>query len=70
MCGITAIFSRDSGVSDDIMAAGTAALHHRGPDGQKHWISPDQRVGLGHARLRCDASWMSSSRTIKYRAAC
>lgn len=51
MCGITAIFSRDSSVTDDTMAAGTAALHHRGPDGQKHWISPDQHVGLGHARL-------------------
>ncbi|MFN2427434.1 MAG: asparagine synthase (glutamine-hydrolyzing), partial [Candidatus Binatia bacterium] len=26
-------------------------LHHRGPDGQRQWISPDGRVGLGHARL-------------------
>jgi asparagine synthase (glutamine-hydrolysing) len=26
-------------------------LHHRGPDGQKTWVAPDGRVGLGHARL-------------------
>ena len=51
MCGITAVFSRRSDVSDATMRAGTAALYHRGPDGQQHWISPDHRVGLGHARL-------------------
>ncbi len=26
-------------------------MAHRGPDGQGNWISPDQRVGLGHRRL-------------------
>ncbi|MBX7118852.1 MAG: asparagine synthase (glutamine-hydrolyzing) [Gemmatimonadaceae bacterium] len=51
MCGITAILSRRPAVADETMAAGTAALHHRGPDGRRHWISPDRRVGLGHARL-------------------
>jgi asparagine synthase (glutamine-hydrolysing) len=29
----------------------TLSLYHRGPDGQRQWISPDERVGLGHARL-------------------
>ncbi len=29
----------------------TNSLYHRGPDGQRPWISPDHRVGLGHARL-------------------
>ena len=51
MCGITAVFSRRPGVSDETMSAGTAALHHRGPDGRRHWISPDRQVGLGHSRL-------------------
>lgn len=51
MCGITAVFSRRSNVANDTMSAGTAALDHRGPDGRQHWISPDGRVGLGHARL-------------------
>jgi hypothetical protein len=26
-------------------------LHHRGPDGRGHWLSPDRQVGLGHTRL-------------------
>ena len=29
----------------------TKSLYHRGPDGQRQWISRDNRVGLGHARL-------------------
>jgi asparagine synthase (glutamine-hydrolysing) len=51
MCGITAVFSRQAPVSEAALAAGTAALHHRGPDGRRHWLAPDGRVGLGHARL-------------------
>ena len=51
MCGITAVLSRRAPISEAMLSAGTAALHHRGPDGRRHWISPDQRVGLGHARL-------------------
>lgn len=31
------------------LAAMTAALAHRGPDGQSYWLGPD--VGLGHTRL-------------------
>ena len=26
-------------------------LNHRGPDGQRHWVAPHRRVGLGHTRL-------------------
>ena len=33
------------------LEAATVALYHRGPDGQRWWISPNRRVGLGHARL-------------------
>ena len=51
MCGIVAMFSRRGPVSRDRLQRATQALHHRGPDGQRIWISPDGTVGLGHARL-------------------
>jgi len=51
MCGIVAQFSRDGAVSELSLARATRMLEHRGPDGQKMWIAPHQRVGLGHARL-------------------
>jgi asparagine synthase (glutamine-hydrolysing) len=51
MCGIVAIFSPEEPISDATLQRATASLHHRGPDGQRHWISADRRVGLGHARL-------------------
>jgi asparagine synthase (glutamine-hydrolysing) len=51
MCGIVAIFSRNGSVSQSVLQNATRRLYHRGPDEQKHWISPDGRVALGHARL-------------------
>jgi asparagine synthase (glutamine-hydrolysing) len=51
MCGIVAIFSRRDPVSSAAIERATQSLHHRGPDGQRHWISADRRVALGHARL-------------------
>lgn len=51
MCGIVALFSRRDPVSAAALQRATQSLFHRGPDGQRHWISPDGRVGLGHARL-------------------
>ena len=51
MCGIAACFSPDQSVSEAALRRATAALHHRGPDNQRQWVSPDQHVGLGHARL-------------------
>jgi asparagine synthase (glutamine-hydrolysing) len=51
MCGIVAVFSRREPVSPVVLQRATASLYHRGPDGQRQWISHDQRVGLGHARL-------------------
>src|SRR5215510_3904010 len=51
MCGIVTVFSNDAPVSADLLARATQALHHRGPDGQRQWIAPHRRVGLGHARL-------------------
>ena len=51
MCGIVAIFSRRDPISEPIIERATQRLYHRGPDGQRHWISADRRVALGHARL-------------------
>ena len=51
MCGIVAVFSRRDPISAVVMRRMTRSLHHRGPDGQRHWIAPDERVALGHARL-------------------
>ena len=51
MCGIVAIYSRREPISTETLERATKRLYHRGPDGQRQWISPDNRVGLGHARL-------------------
>ena len=51
MCGIVAMYSRQGSVSRPALEWATQALYHRGPDGQRVWISPDGKVGLGHARL-------------------
>jgi asparagine synthase (glutamine-hydrolysing) len=51
MCGIVALFSRRDPISEAVLQRATQSLYHRGPDGQRHWISPDRRIGLGHARL-------------------
>ncbi len=51
MCGIVALFSRRDPVSAATIERATRSLYHRGPDGQRQWISPDRRIGLGHARL-------------------
>ncbi len=51
MCGIVAMFSRSGPVSVEALKRATQTLHHRGPDGQRHWVAPHGRVALGHARL-------------------
>ena len=51
MCGIVAMFSQRGVVDAAALENAVKALYHRGPDGQRRWISPDRRVGLGHARL-------------------
>jgi asparagine synthase (glutamine-hydrolysing) len=38
-------------VSSAALESATRALHHRGPDGRRHWISRDRRVALDHTRL-------------------
>jgi asparagine synthase (glutamine-hydrolysing) len=51
MCGIVAMFSPEQPVTGATLDRALATLQHRGPDGQRHWISPAGTVGLGHARL-------------------
>ena len=51
MCGIVALFSRRDSISAPALHRATQSLYHRGPDGQRHWVSQDKQVGLGHARL-------------------
>jgi asparagine synthase (glutamine-hydrolysing) len=51
MCGIVAFLSFQNSIDSESLKRATQSLHHRGPDGQKYWISPTRRVGLGHARL-------------------
>jgi len=51
MCGIVAIYHPHGCVSPEALIRATTRLHHRGPDGQRQWIAPHGRIGLGHARL-------------------
>jgi asparagine synthase (glutamine-hydrolysing) len=45
------MFSQKGVVPPEAVEHATKALHHRGPDGRRHWISPDRQVALGHTRL-------------------
>ena len=51
MCGIVAMYSPSEPISASSLEKATLRLAHRGPDGQRWWVSDDRRVGLGHARL-------------------
>jgi asparagine synthase (glutamine-hydrolysing) len=51
MCGIVALYSLRDPIAPAALERATKSLYHRGPDGQRQWISPDGKVGLGHARL-------------------
>jgi asparagine synthase (glutamine-hydrolysing) len=54
MCGIVGVFEygRESGgVAAELIARMRETLHHRGPDGEGMFVSPDRRVGFGHRRL-------------------
>ena len=51
MCGIVAIRSTRGPISEEALRQATAALRHRGPDGERTWVSAFRAVGLGHTRL-------------------
>jgi asparagine synthetase B (glutamine-hydrolysing) len=51
MCGIVAAYAARDRVAVESVDRATRRLSHRGPDGQRVWISDDSRAALGHARL-------------------
>lgn len=52
MCGISGILNfSNSSLDLNQIKAMTDAIAHRGPDGEGHWINPNQSVALGHRRL-------------------
>ena len=54
MCGIAGVFEyarTSSGVDAGLLVRMRETLHHRGPDGEGLFISPDRRVGFAHRRL-------------------
>ena len=51
MCGIVAIRTTQGAIPEEALRRATAALRHRGPDGEQTWLSASGAVGLGHTRL-------------------
>lgn len=51
MCGIAGWADPTGGVEPAAVARMTAALAHRGPDGEGVWVDPRGLCGLGHRRL-------------------
>lgn len=51
MCGLVAVFEPGAVVKSESLRRAVDALKHRGPDGQRVWLSEDATVGMGHARL-------------------
>jgi asparagine synthase (glutamine-hydrolysing) len=54
VCGITGTFQygrSEGSVSAELLVRMRETLHHRGPDGEGLFLSPDRRVGFGHRRL-------------------
>ncbi len=51
MCGIVALYAPRGTVDPAAVERATRRLFSRGPDGQRQWMAPHGRVGLGHARL-------------------
>jgi asparagine synthase (glutamine-hydrolysing) len=54
MCGIVGIFEfgrTNGGVTEALVAGMRETLHHRGPDGEGMFVTPDRRLGFGHRRL-------------------
>jgi asparagine synthase (glutamine-hydrolysing) len=52
MCGIAGIITVNKNEqSRERLKTMTDIIAHRGPDGEGHWISNDEKVGFGHRRL-------------------
>jgi asparagine synthase (glutamine-hydrolysing) len=66
MCGIAGILSFDGSVQREHLKTMTEVLKHRGPDGEGHWISERQNIGLGHRRLSIIDLSQSASQPMHY----
>lgn len=51
MCGIFSLHTHTQAVNRDTVTRALSAITHRGPDGERVWISADRRTALGHRRL-------------------
>ena len=51
MCGLAGLIQHEEKIDVTALQAMTAALAHRGPDGEGIWVNPKGRAGLGHRRL-------------------
>lgn len=51
MCGIVGYLSAREPIDRATLAAMRETIHHRGPDGEGLWLSPNGDVGLAHRRL-------------------
>lgn len=52
MCGIAGIFYRSGQTVDKgVLKKMTDIIHHRGPDGEGHWLNQKGNIGFGHRRL-------------------
>ncbi|WP_293865730.1 asparagine synthase (glutamine-hydrolyzing) [uncultured Alsobacter sp.] len=54
MCGVAGLWDRSADRREDVdarLAAMTAAIRHRGPDGEGAWSDLAAGIGLGHLRL-------------------
>lgn len=51
MCGIAGVVSSSPAQPESWLGDATAALRHRGPDGEETWVSDDGRVAFGHRLL-------------------
>ena len=68
MCGIAGIISYDRNrFTASVVQKMTAALAHRGPDGDSFWINANQQVLFGHRRLSIIDLTESGSQAMHYR---
>jgi asparagine synthase (glutamine-hydrolysing) len=51
MCGVVAVISPETSVSERDLWPALEVIRHRGPDGAGVWVASDGRVALGHVRL-------------------
>src|SRR5688500_18548349 len=56
MCGIFALFSRRNPVQLETIQRATSRLHHRGPDGQRPWMTGDQPIASADQRTHIIAN--------------